>query len=421
MLKKIIFFFMLCFAFGSLSSQTTDLFYQYEIPTYEYNLQYFYGQDFLNYFKRNTLESQRQFTRMEFDLGYEQFRFSQSPMTTTEAYSMANINYNSTTDKTPANKVEDETTTSLLLMSGCRNWYLNDSRGMFVFLDPAVMYLNDFSNSFYIQAMDAAVGAGFGRVISVRNVAQAYKIVKELELQDSDSLILQIAETLEKNNNGFFAGQYLNDSEIEFYKELAALTGKPAQAMKIQQIINSPFYQTSQRFVGWEIKVGLNNGLYNIGAYTSGYYGKTEEYYYGLDLVAGFRYTLPITFNHQLSTSISYATPLNNEDYELGKNARADKFNLGASFGIDHSFFWASNFSFNYSQAYPDVGDALTNIRIMLETDYVLLNSFSVYGAFDYNKYQFYEENVIGIATITMPKTKQESFNIHIGFRYYIL
>jgi hypothetical protein len=113
--------------------------------------------------------------------------------------------------------------------------------------------------------------------------------------------------------------------------------------------------------------------------------------------------------------SLSYSKNLNDE-FE-----RLPKLNAAAQFTFDHTYNWSTRLFAASNWAFPEKGDNYNNISFGAKTDYVLLNSFSIYASIGYLKQEFQEFVFLKWAPLTQRIRKTESIEIHLGFNYYIL
>ena len=184
-------------------------------------------------------------------------------------------------------------------------------------------------------------------------------------------------------------------------------------------------YKTSERFVGWQIKGGINFTYLDVQNLQNQF--NITEYSTAVDLIVSADYALPINFDKQLIAGLSYSNSLNDEVYRLSKLKAA------AQFAIDHSYNWASTFYANYSVAFMNdktflggyprqrVKMNLGNLIIGARTDFVLLDSFSFYASLEYKNLEFLEIPSLQWSPITERAYKEESIMFHLGFNIYIL
>jgi len=410
-----------------LFGQSDSLLYSYGIPTYSYHVMRLYGQDFLNYFKANFLEQHSKMENINVDLGLEEGYLYQTPTVTRRSYGYFQYDYSSTNNITSVldnqGNFKDQNhytiaSVARLYVISANSFYINNYKGFSFYVDPGFDYTYDFKAKLNTHTISLPFGLGYGRVIGVRNVVQSYIIAKEIGADLSNETLLKIAEIIEKYDNDYYYATYKDDAEIEFYKDIANLTNKPEQALKIDQIINSPVYKTSERFVGWQIQLGVNLTYVDLESWQTHY--SRINYTTATDLLVSATYALPIGFDKQLIASLAYSKNLNDEIY------RTPKLKASARFAIDHNYHWATTLYANYDIAYLNEKtdpkkENKTNLTMGVKTDYTLLNSFSVYASLEYLNQEFQEYTLLQLSPTTVPISKWERIMFHLGFNWYIL
>ncbi len=419
-MKLKILFLLICVLPAFLFAQDNSLLYSYKIPTYSYHSMKLYGQDFLDYLKINRLEERKKEERLNLKLGFDEILISQSPLTTRKMYGSILYNHNSQKDITRQwsngryKDVEHTTKTSsaVLGLMAYNSWYLNNERGIFFYGDPGILYTYDISNSKSTSFVDLPLGIGYGRTIGVKSLVQSYIISEEIGAGLSDTVLLELTDIIDRYNDGYFYAKYRDDAKIEYYKEIASVTKKPEAASKIEQILNSPVYKTSERFIGWQVKLGFNLTYLDQQTWED---NKVTNYSTATDLFFSAEYALPINFDKQLLATISYSKNMNEED------ARLPKLNAEVKFSIDHNYHWSSSVLATYSKAFPKQGDSWTNIGLTAKTEYLFPNSFSVYATFGYTNQEFDETHFIKWSPLTNKILRTESIGFHLGFNYYLM
>ena len=426
---------ILCIIFISFISfgQSVSLLNSYKIPTYSYHNLRLYGQDFFNYLKTNYLEAGNKSEMINVKTGLEEGLFSQSPNVTRKMYGLMTFDFNqlNNINNQGLNSITDSSIVQFLLATSNSWYFLNNNRGLFFFIDPAFYYTYNFKQKVNTHTIDIPFGVGYGRIIGVKNVVQAYIIAREIGADLSDEVLLKIATLIEKYNNGYYYAKFRDDAKIEFYKDIAALTDKPDKAFKIDQILSSSLYKTSQRFVGWQVKAGVNFTYLDVQTLQSQFQSIT--YSTAEDLIASVEYALPVDFDKQFLASLTYSSNLNDEIF------RMPIFNASAQFSIDHTYNWATTLFANYSVAFindktwelihgfplPNTGNTekmnLGNVSLGARTDFVLLNSFSLYASLEYLNQEFRQIPSIVWSPLTQPVSKTETIMFHLGFSIYIL
>lgn len=409
--------------------QSDSLLYSYKIPTYSYHNMSLFGEDFINYSKINNFGTKKKTEKFNINLGLTEEVVHQDAFTTKKMFGVMTFNYNSINKIYPEynskeNKMVDkdhknETSMVMLGLASSNSWYFNDEKGISVFSDPALLFAYYFSESSSEKAVDFPIGVGYGRIVGVKNVVQSYIISKEIGTQLTDEKLLKLAEIIEKYNNGLYYAKFRDNEKIEFFKDIDSLTNKPEHAFKIEQIINSALYKTSERFVGWQIKFGANLSLISAESWTN----YSDESLITTDLFVSAEYALPINFDKQIIASLNYSKNLDNEKSHI------PKLRVATRFMIDHNYTWSSTFSANYTKAFPEKVDGRsnkdvdnwTNLKLTARTDVTILNSFSVYASLDYLNKEFLEINFLNLTPLSRKTNKTEHIEFHLGFNLYIL
>ncbi len=246
-------------------AQSTKLFYDYKIPTYSFHTLHLSGQDFLNYLKIKSgeLHQDDENVNINFDL-YDRF-VHQSPLYT--GVTETNLSYSYRMEKRyeillndPSGSFGQEKKTeisqSYFGINTMNDFYLGEERGSFISGNFGWNYNYITPSKNFYTVTGISIGGGYGRIVRLRAVVQAYIISKETGADLSDGDILKLTEIIEKWSSGYYS-KYRDDSEIEFYKAIISITKKPEQISKIQQILNSPVYKTTERLDGMKVKARL--------------------------------------------------------------------------------------------------------------------------------------------------------------------
>jgi len=396
--------------------QTVSLLESYEIPTYSYNRLTLGSGNLISYnhYEEPDLESESK--RLAVMLELENSFFNQTPAKTISTDCWTYFRYNSSKASSSSNNYSYKNLNMRLMFNRNANWYLKDDKGVFINSGVGISNMFNFwdnDDNTFISSYSIPIGIGYGRVIGVKNVVQAYIIAKEIGADLSNESLLKLAEIIEKYNNDYYTAEFRDDAEIEFYNDLAEITGKPEKAMKIRQILNSPIYKTSERFTGWHIKGGVYNNLINGGDLSDGFFDDID---YRLDLFASLRYTLPTDYNKQLILSLNYSKNLKGGD-------KQSIYGSSANFTIDHKYKWSSSLVVDYVLATQESASDLKNLIISLQSDYVLLNSLSVNASVNYQRTAFYDHqfNTTLFPFHLLHRNNENSFGIRLGFRFYLI
>ncbi len=211
--------------------------------------------------------------------------------------------------------------------------------------------------------LNLTLGAGYGRVVNAKAVAQAYAIANALG-DESEETVLAIAAVI--GAAGSYANTYKDDAEQMYYNDIANAAGNSGAAMEIAKILTSPAYNISDRSTGWTIRAGLsNNYMQAEGVEDSG------------DLSIGAEYACPMDLDKQLIVNFDYDMDLNEDG--------PTSISLGASYSIDHSYSWATSAMFEYMSETDNINDVTTSdIMLGLSSTKAILNQLSVTGTFEY-------------------------------------
>lgn len=407
------FLFLLCVFLPVLTfGQSTSLFDSYKIQTFSYHTLQLSGQDFLSYLRNKVDDNNQDNENLRIGFSLSSLALKQSPKYSGSINTYLNYNYaldkrietHWTGVKSQNVEVRNENSISSFSARSFNNFYFKNERGIFVYSDIGCGYYYQTPAKEGYHNLEVNGGVGYGRIVQVRSLVQAYVICKEIGADLSDAALLKIAEVIEKNDNGYY-NKFRDNSEIEFYKDIDSLTQKPEQSMKIRQILTSSVYKTSERMSGWKVKLGAE-------VFTGGGDSKSTDL---AGIAVGAEYALPIDFNKQLYASASY---IKNLDDGV---ARAPRFEFTGRFSIDHSFTWSSALSINYSAIFPKEGVERSDIALSLTSGFALLNSLWIYGSIAYEKYKFVDYQGNMETAIYYDTSTSERTEIHFGFRCYIL
>lgn len=102
-----------------------------------------------------------------------------------------------------------------------------------------------------------SAGLYYGRVVNARTVAQAAAMCEVAGQTCDASALHRIAEVIGRAEAGYYLTKFKYDADAEFYKDLAKEVGTD-QPFKLRQVLTSPIYQISDRWVGWELGFDLS-------------------------------------------------------------------------------------------------------------------------------------------------------------------
>ncbi|MBA4319087.1 MAG: hypothetical protein C0412_11870, partial [Flavobacterium sp.] len=202
-------------------------------------------------------------------------------------------------------------------------------------------------------------------------------------------------------------------AEVEFFKEISDLTGRPADESKIRQILFSSLYKTASRFTGWEtkstfqIRKEIGNDPRPQGNYT-------DENGIGYQLNLSFAYALPLSFNKQLFLSAGYS----NSFRWQGSNLQILK--LSADFNMEHNYNWNTTLSAFGNLLLSNNEDEHFNSGVYLKSEMVVLNKLSIYSTLMYVRKKFDDMNLSYFDTHNLIWNKSEGMFFNLGFNYRI-
>ncbi len=330
----------------------------YDIPSFEYKTLQINGNDLLDF------HSQGDVTSMSVDVGAAYNFMSQS--------AGANCSYGGSFDfdmDDTGVEGEDATSNFDIGLNGSMEKYLvGGNKGLFAYGDA------DFSMMGGTQAEDVDdtmdlwldIGAGYGRVVNARPVAQAYAIADALG-DTSDETVMAIAAVI--GAAGSYSSIHKDDAMEAYYNDIAAAAGDPTAAMKVMKIMTSPAYNITDRATGYSVSAGLVNN-----------YMQCEDCEDSGDLNIGAEYAMPIGMDMQLMTSFDYGMGMNEFDTAT--------MELAAGFSMAHSYNWATTASFTYANS-TTTGDGIDDVTtsgvvLGVSSTKAILNTCSVTGGFGY-------------------------------------
>jgi len=374
---------------------------QYDIPEYKYKTFQLSGNDLFNTFSNGDE------TTTTINMGATYMSTSQSPARNC-MYGLS-FDYNSDsysgTDEYTGDDVDTETSDWTMTAPFAFDQYLNDTKGMFGFAEgsfgtfggDAADGIDDTSDLFL------TIGAGYGRVISARPVAQAYAIADALGIDADDDTIIAIASVIGSAES--YESIYKDDAIQQYYNDLAEAAGVDGSAMQIQKVLTSPAYNVSDRFTGWDVRAGITNNYMQCDDCEDAGYMMMEANYampMGMDsqLMVSFGYTMDLNKDDTLTswTSPILSMLLNNiawDDVDGDADLSEDVYggwtamSLGAAYTMDHSYNWSTSAGVNYiSQTYSGLDGIFTYdsddaaMLLSVSSTKAILNQMSVTASF---------------------------------------
>ncbi len=398
-------FLLVLFLSQIIFAQSTQLFKDYGIKTYSsYNL-YLDAQDFFAFNRTNYLDDGAHNTSYNSHFGVFGNYLIQSDFSEHVVNGNGRINYNFSSHADYAGENVNEYTQGSLYLYTQSKQYFNDKYGLFGFLTSNINLLYNFKDETNQNSEAVSLGVGYGRIVNVKFVAQAYIINDELDANLSETELFNLAEVLEKKDKGYYSLKYKDNAYVQFYNDISTITKKPQYLGKIIQIISSSIYKTSERAIGYEFKVGTTLSFFDKNRF--GDFTNTN------DIFASIEYAYPIDFNKQFIATVTYIKNMHD------KPLNAPHFTSFLYFSVDHNYRWSSVITAGYECIYPKDEIPLENYSFSLQSSLVVINSLSAYVNATYSKENFYSSGN-NYSAIGYPRSKFEGMSTHFGLRYYI-
>ena len=368
---------------------------QYDIPEYEYRTLQLNGDDLFFY------QGSGDDSETHMNLGADFMSTFQSP-----GYNLSyGLTFGYESMSTSSEYPEDEVDVSNWMMSVpfSADKYFTDNKGIFGFAGGDLMMWggDDYEDVDDTSDLFLTVGAGYGRVVSARPVAQAYAIADALGIDADDDTILAIAAVI--GSAGSYGSIYKDDATQQYYNDLAEAAGVDGSAMQIQKVLTSPAYNVSDRFTGWDVRAGITNNYMQCDDCEDAGYMMMEANYampMGMDsqVMVSFGYTMDLNDEEDQSTwtsgiinamlnSFSFDDAPSLDELAWTSNGGWNSMSLGATYTMDHSYNWSTSASFGYVSETFSIGDTdLSNSAMFLNvsTTKAILNQMSVTASFTY-------------------------------------
>ncbi|MBT7579477.1 MAG: hypothetical protein HN633_11975 [Candidatus Marinimicrobia bacterium] len=194
-----------------------------------------------------------------------------------------------------------------------------------------------------LSPLGLTLGAGYGRITSVRPIARAVALATEIGGEITADQLIQIATIITRRNDGYYSKTYKSDDNIFYYNELAEALNAPTQTMRIQQVMENPaFANISDRRIGWHVRSGFSHTLFS------------DDSTLQSKLVFSAEYARPIGLDRQLMLGFQVAKPENGDS----------EIKLVGNYSIDHSITWVSNLQLNYDSDAMDIELSTTKVLI---------------------------------------------------------
>ena len=386
-------------------AQSTQLYKDYGIRSFSSSRLYLDARDFFSFNRSNQLDNGSNSTNYNSNFGIIGNYFKQSDLSEYSISGNGALNYYYYSSNSSLGSHTTEYTQSYVSLSALTKRYINDKYGFFGFLQANVNFAYNFKEEKNQNSDIISLGVGYGRVVDVKFVAQAYIISDELNANLSNEDIFNLAEVLEKEYDGYYYMEFKDDYFIHFYDDINKITKRPEQIGKITQIISSSVYKTAQKRIGYEAKIGTTLSFYDKDRF--------NEFTNTNDIFAAINYAYPIDFNKQFTASVSYVKNMHEKIFN------APRFNANIIFSIDHNYHWSSSILASYECIYPKDEIPAENFSIAAQSELVVINSLSAYLDLSYSKESFFNSSNT-YSSIGYKTNKVEGMSTHFGLRYYI-
>ena len=365
---------------------------QYDIPEYEYRTLQLNGDDLFFY------QASGDDSETMLNLGADFMSTFQSP-----GYNLSyGLNFTYDSESHEDEDHSHDASNWMMSVPFSADKYFTDNKGIFGFAGGNLMMWggDDYEDEDDTSDLFLTVGAGYGRVVSARPVAQAYAIADALGIDADDDTVLAIAAVI--GSAGSYGSIYKDDATQQYYNDLAEAAGVDGSAMQIQKVLTSPAYNVSDRFTGWDVRAGItNNYMQCDDCEDAGYMMMEANYAMPMDmdsqLMVSFGYTMdlndeedPSTWTSPIFSAVfdSFTPPEGEEISAWTSNGGWNTMSLGATYTMDHSYNWSTSASFGYVSETFSIGesDDISNSAMFLNvsTTKAILNQMSVTASFTY-------------------------------------
>jgi len=206
---------------------------KYEVPTIEYKKLTVHGHDLLHYDNNGG----------ELNLGSDFSMVKQNAELEYRVWNSLGINVTFPSEGDGGHAIDDN-------LGGLYRQYFTGLCGVYAVVgaDIGISMVKDGDLT---ADMAAYVGAGFGRMLDARSVAQAAAMCPDCDA----AKLMGIAEVISKRESYSAANEY--DGAMNFANDLAKAAGSD-NVFKLLQVLDSPIYNVGSRNVGYAIEAGLH-------------------------------------------------------------------------------------------------------------------------------------------------------------------
>ena len=313
---------LLAFSLSAAANTVVDAATDFVVPTIsaaQFSIQ---GQDFLS--TTGVTGSDGELSTFNFHLGSTISVLNQSPMMTVSVVNQIDLRSALEDEQIPVT-MEENLQVNILK-------YLSDSRGAFTYggaeFDAeggASVDTDPYSSG----DLHLAAGAGYGRIVDARTVAQAAAAYKVVQRRPTAKKLAEVAEVIGQRSQYFLKHRF--EADKFFYADLAAAMGglNSTQLFDVRQVLDSPIYNIGSRRVGWTAGAGVETSMTGIGG------DETRMEDLPLYQFSGYATLL----NSRTGVYISQEMRIRNAVTEADSST---EFNITAALNTDHTPSWQS-------------------------------------------------------------------------------
>ena len=203
--------------------------------------------------------------------------------------------------------------------------------------------------------LEIGAGAGYGRLVDARSVAQAAAMYEALGRSGSDEDLLRVAEVIGKRSS--YSADDVYNGAVNFNAALAEAIGgaSATESHQLLQVLDSPIYNVGHRRVGWEVTAGVAANLGDV---------LSDDAEADNKIAQGFSYGMLLSDSMGAYVSETFSMG-------LGDDA-SQKIDIEAGFNLDHSIRHNTTAGLNVDVTLPSEGDTALNWSLGAATNYVV-------------------------------------------------
>ena len=326
---------------NEIASAATD----FKVPTIKATQLSIQGQDLLN--MAGSIADENSLDDFNAHLGSTATWMSQTPMMSYSVVNQLDISAAMDGDSIPVSLTES--------LSGDVQKYFGSDRGAFVYGGATWDSAKEGEADMTHEA-SSALGAGYGRIVDARTIAQAAAAFDAIGKQPTAAELTAVAEMIGRRPQ--FVVNYRFEADKYYYAALSDAMGglDSTQLFEIRQVLESPLYNVGARRVGWNVGAGTESTYTGIGD------GEIQVDDVPLNQFAGYAMLLNPQTGLLFSQELSIANALSDDDI-------AAELSLSAALNTDHTSSWQTLVDAGITKTLTDDGgnfflNAASNIAI---------------------------------------------------------